>query len=73
MEECAEPVTEPLLDLLFIVLGYLSGSLPMGVIVARTTGARDSPNSRQRPNGRHERSSRDGRAPGGRRGGAGRP
>jgi glycerol-3-phosphate acyltransferase PlsY len=41
MEECAEPVTEPLLDLLFIVLGYLSGSLPMGVIVARTTGARD--------------------------------
>ena len=32
---------EPWLDLVFVVLGYLCGSLPMGVIVARTTGARD--------------------------------
>ncbi len=32
---------QPLLDLVFIVLGYLSGSLPMGVIVARLTGAVD--------------------------------
>jgi glycerol-3-phosphate acyltransferase PlsY len=32
---------QPLIDILFVVLGYLSGSLPMGVIVARTTGARD--------------------------------
>ncbi len=30
-----------LLDLLFIAAGYLAGSLPMGVIVARLTGARD--------------------------------
>jgi acyl phosphate:glycerol-3-phosphate acyltransferase len=29
------------LDGLFIALGYLAGSLPMGVIVARLTGARD--------------------------------
>jgi glycerol-3-phosphate acyltransferase PlsY len=29
------------LDGLFIALGYLSGSLPMGVLVARLTGARD--------------------------------
>lgn len=29
------------LDGLFILLGYLSGSLPMGVLVARLTGARD--------------------------------
>lgn len=29
------------LDGLFIVVGYLAGSLPMGVIVARLTGARD--------------------------------
>lgn len=29
------------LDALFIVIGYLSGSLPMGVLVARLTGARD--------------------------------
>ena len=29
------------LDGLFIAIGYLSGSLPMGVIVARLTGARD--------------------------------
>jgi glycerol-3-phosphate acyltransferase PlsY len=29
------------LDALFVVLGYLAGSLPMGVIVARLTGARD--------------------------------
>lgn len=32
---------QPAIDLVFIVLGYLAGSLPMGVIVARTTGARD--------------------------------
>lgn len=32
---------QPALDGLFIVLGYLAGSLPMGVIVARLTGARD--------------------------------
>ena len=30
-----------LLDVVFIVVGYLSGSLPMGVLVARLTGARD--------------------------------
>ena len=29
------------IDALFIGLGYLSGSLPMGVLVARLTGARD--------------------------------
>lgn len=29
------------LDVLFIAVGYLSGSLPMGVLVARLTGARD--------------------------------
>jgi glycerol-3-phosphate acyltransferase PlsY len=28
-------------DLLFIILGYLAGALPMGVIVARLTGAPD--------------------------------
>ena len=33
--------TQTLLDIAFIVLGYLAGSLPMGVIVARLTGARD--------------------------------
>lgn len=32
---------QPLIDLIFVVVGYLAGSLPMGVIVARTTGARD--------------------------------
>ena len=32
---------QPLIDVLFVVIGYLCGSLPMGVIVARTTGARD--------------------------------
>lgn len=32
---------QPLLDVVLIALGYLSGSLPMGVIVARLTGARD--------------------------------
>jgi glycerol-3-phosphate acyltransferase PlsY len=32
---------QPLLDLVFILIGYLSGSLPMGVIVARVTGAPD--------------------------------
>ncbi len=32
---------QPLLDALLVALGYLSGSLPMGVIVARLTGARD--------------------------------
>jgi glycerol-3-phosphate acyltransferase PlsY len=30
-----------LLDVVFIVIGYLTGSLPMGVLVARLTGARD--------------------------------
>lgn len=32
---------QPLVDVLFVVGGYLAGSLPMGVIVARLTGARD--------------------------------
>lgn len=32
---------QPLLDVLFVVGGYLCGSLPMGVLVARVTGARD--------------------------------
>ena len=32
---------QPVLDGLLIVVGYLCGSLPMGVIVARLTGARD--------------------------------
>ena len=32
---------QPMLDALFVVIGYLAGSLPMGVIVARLTGARD--------------------------------
>ncbi len=31
----------PFVDVLFVVIGYLAGSLPMGVIVARLTGARD--------------------------------
>ena len=30
-----------LVDGFFVVLGYLAGSLPMGVVVARLTGARD--------------------------------
>ena len=30
-----------LIDAVFIVVGYLAGSLPMGVLVARLTGARD--------------------------------
>src|SRR5512141_1297557 len=30
-----------LIDVLLIAIGYLSGSLPMGVLVARLTGARD--------------------------------
>ena len=30
-----------MLDVLFIAIGYLAGSLPMGVLVARLTGARD--------------------------------
>ena len=30
-----------LIDAAFIVIGYLAGSLPMGVLVARLTGARD--------------------------------
>ena len=34
-------VPQVALDGLFIALGYLSGSLPMGVLVARLTGARD--------------------------------
>src|SRR6478672_10570347 len=32
---------QTLVALALIVLGYLSGSLPMGVIVARLTGGRD--------------------------------
>jgi glycerol-3-phosphate acyltransferase PlsY len=32
---------QPLVDVLFVVGGYLCGSLPMGVLVARLTGARD--------------------------------
>ena len=32
---------QPVLDLLFVLVGYLAGSLPMGVIVARLTGAPD--------------------------------
>ena len=32
---------QPLIDAAFVVVAYLSGSLPMGVIVARLTGARD--------------------------------
>ena len=32
---------QPLIDVLFVALGYLSGSLPMGVLVARLTGAVD--------------------------------
>lgn len=32
---------QPLLDVLFVVGAYLAGSLPMGVLVARLTGARD--------------------------------
>ena len=34
-------MSQTLVDALFIVVGYLAGSLPMGVIVARVTGARD--------------------------------
>jgi|SRR5690242_13972808 acyl phosphate:glycerol-3-phosphate acyltransferase len=34
-------MAQPVVDLIFVVIGYLAGSLPMGVIVARTTGARD--------------------------------
>src|SRR4051812_13554033 len=33
--------SDVLLSALFVVIGYLSGSLPMGVIVARATGSRD--------------------------------
>lgn len=32
---------QPLLEILLVVAGYLAGSLPMGVIVARLTGAPD--------------------------------
>lgn len=32
---------QPWLDIAFVALGYLSGSLPMGVLVARLTGAVD--------------------------------
>lgn len=32
---------QPLLEVLLVVGGYLVGSLPMGVVVARLTGARD--------------------------------
>lgn len=31
----------PVLDLILVLAGYLIGSLPMGVVVARLTGARD--------------------------------
>jgi acyl phosphate:glycerol-3-phosphate acyltransferase len=34
-------VPQPLLDVLLVALGYVSGSLPMGVIVARLTNAPD--------------------------------
>ncbi len=34
-------MSQLLIDGLFILIGYLAGSLPMGVIVARLTGARD--------------------------------
>lgn len=34
-------MSEPVFGVLLIALGYLAGALPMGVIVARTTGARD--------------------------------
>lgn len=34
-------LAHPLLDILLITVGYLCGSLPMGVIVARLTGAPD--------------------------------
>src|SRR3972149_11916663 len=37
----AAVVPQVALDGVFIALGYLAGSLPMGVIVARLTGARD--------------------------------
>ncbi|HYI21019.1 MAG TPA: glycerol-3-phosphate 1-O-acyltransferase PlsY [Candidatus Limnocylindrales bacterium] len=32
---------QPLIDAVFVAIGYLSGSLPMGVLVARLTGAVD--------------------------------
>jgi len=34
-------MSQPVIDVVFIAIGYLAGSLPMGVIVARLTGARD--------------------------------
>ena len=34
-------VPQPWLDLLVVIFGYLCGALPMGVIVARLSGARD--------------------------------
>lgn len=34
-------LTEPWAGVLLVALGYLSGALPMGVVVARATGARD--------------------------------
>src|SRR5687767_13947074 len=34
-------MSQVVIDGIFIVIGYLAGSLPMGVIVARLTGARD--------------------------------
>src|SRR5688500_7817802 len=34
-------MSQTLIDALFIAIGYLAGALPMGVIVARLTGARD--------------------------------
>ena len=32
---------QPVIDIAFVAIGYLSGALPMGVVVARLTGARD--------------------------------
>ncbi len=34
-------IPQPWLDLLVVIFGYLCGALPMGVIVARLSGARD--------------------------------
>jgi acyl phosphate:glycerol-3-phosphate acyltransferase len=34
-------VSQLLIDVVFVVVGYLAGSLPMGVVVARMTGATD--------------------------------
>ena len=34
-------MSQLLVDAAFVIIGYLAGSLPMGVVVARLTGARD--------------------------------